>query len=265
MMFNELKLNIMKKSTHILSWCFLFLGTCGSINAQTTKEEYQRKHQDYLSDRNTRLVKIGQLDDSIRELKGSPEAILRLEKSIDSLRNVKRDLEEQKAGLLGSNAASVAKNTDMGEYNLFIEECICRFANGRLALQYDEENVNKAIRYMDSVKDEALLTRFKDVPSLLRRYSKDYNEFMAVIKEAQKDIDRTDPLSDDSYRKKYIGRLKNLSYYKDYYITSENKWKGWRIYYLSDEIGKAMNLLERHDLNSDSPYMVDFNYLLLEQ
>lgn len=256
---------IMKKTCFIFGFSFLFMGICGTISAQTTIEEFQKQQQTYLTDRNERNIKIGQLDDSLRELKGSPEAILRLEKSIDSLRKVKKDLDEQKVQLSGNNAASVAKNNDIGEYNLFIEECICRFANGRLALKYDEENVNKAIHYMDSVKDEELRKRFVDVPGLLRRYSTDYNEFMVVINEAQKDIDRTDPLSDESYRKKYIGRLKNLRYYKDYFIPNENKWKGWRIYYLSDEIDKAINLLGRHNLNSNTPYRVDFQYLLIEK
>lgn len=256
---------MMKKTCFIFGFSFLFMGFCGTISAQTTIEDFQKRQQTYLTERNERNIKIGQLNDSISELKGSPEAILRLEKSIDSLRKVKKELDEQKAQLSGNNAASVAKNNDIGEYNLFIEECICRFANGRLGLKYDEENVNKAIRYMDSVKDAGLLKRFADVPDLLRRYSKDYNEFMNVIKEAQKDIDRTDPLSDDSYRKKYITRLKNLRYYKDYFIPAENKWKGWRIYYLSEEIDKAISLLGRHNLNSNTPYKVDFQYLLIEE
>lgn len=256
---------MMNKTFFFFSWSLLFFGLCTTLNAQTTKEEYQKKQRDYLYDRDERNIKIGQLDDSLRKLKGLPEAILQLEKSIDSLRKVKHDLDEQKAQLIGNNADVAAKNSDIGEYNLFIEECICRFANGRLALKYDEENVNKAIRYMDSVKDEGLLKRFVEVPSLLRRYSTDYNEFMVVIKEAQKDIDRTDPLSDERYRNKYIDRLKNLRYYKDYFIPSENKWKGWRIYYLSDEIDKAISLLNRHNLNTNSPYKADFRYLLIEE
>lgn len=256
---------MIKKTCCLLGSTFLLLGISGVINAQTTIEEFQKRQQTYLIDRSERNIKIGQLDDSLRELKGAPEAILRLEKSIDSLRKVKKELDEQKTQLSGNNAVSVAENNDIGEYNLFIEECICRFANGRLSLKYDEENVNKAIRYMDSVKDKTLLKRFVDVPGLLERYSKDYNEFMGVIKEAQKDIDRTDPLSDKSYRIKYINRLKNLRYYKDYYIPNENKWKGWRIYFLSDEIDKAIDLLGRHDLNSNTPYRVDFQYLLIEE
>lgn len=256
---------MINKTSYIFSCMLLFFGLCTVLNAQTTREEFQKKQLDYLSDRNERNIKIGQLDDSLRELKGSPEAILQLEKSIDSLRKVKHDLDEQKAQLVGNNADVAAKNSDIGEYNLFIEECICRYANGRLALKYDEENVNKAIHYMDSVKDEGLLKRFVDVLGLLRRYSTDYNEFMVVINEAQKDIDRTDPLSDESYRKKYIDRLKNLRYYKDYYIPNENKWKDWRIYYLSDEIDKAISLLSRHNLNTNSPYKADFRYLLIEE
>ncbi len=256
---------MIKKLCCLLGSAFLILGISGITKAQTTVEEFQKRQQTYLTERNERNIKIGQLDDSLRELKGSPEAILRLEKSIDSLRKVKKELDEQKAQLSGNNAASVAKNNDIGEYNLFIEECICRFANGRLGLKYDEENVNKAIRYMDSVNDVKLKKRFADVKGLLERYSDDYDDFMGVIKEAQKDIDRTDPLSDESYRKKYISRLKNLQYYKDYFILAENKWKGWRIYYLSDEIDKAISLLGRHDQNSNTPYRVDFRYLLIEE
>lgn len=235
--------------------------------AQITRGEFAMMQEAYADSVAKRINRIKQLEYGIWELKGSPEAIQQLRKNVDSLRNEKDIQNKRKADLLSNNVDFAANNDTLAEYNLFIEKCICRFANGQLALKYDEDNVNRAICYMDSIKDKSLIDRYKNnakVDKLLLRYAKDYEEFIGVISEAQKDIYRTNPLFQESYRDTFINRLKNLSYYKDYRSPDKNKWKDWGIPYLNGEIDKAIMLLERHSFDSDAPFIVDFSYLLLD-
>ena len=254
----------MNRIAIIISCVVCFIGICGKIDAQTTPEEYQDSILSFNVAQRVRIDRIRQLDDSIKGLEGLPNVLCQLEQSIDSLRMVKRGLVEQEAMLLDDNVESDSQNRGLSDYNRFIMDCICRFANSQLSLKYNEVNVNKAIHYLDIVNDDDLRKKTTSLPELLKRYQSDYVDFMNVINEAQNDNRRTYRLFEEEYRNTYISRLKNLDYYEDYYVKNGNKWKVWRIYYLSEEIDKAIALLNKHNFDTNSPFTVDFSYLLLD-
>lgn len=162
------------------------------------------------------------------------------DKRIDSLFSVMKDKD--------AKIQQLTKDRD------FVDTCMARLANRWLYEKYNEKDVKEAISYFDKILSNDFRREHSVILELLKNYKTAYNDFLTILKQAQKDADRENPFSAKEYKERYLRKIESMTYYVRYYKES------WNIRYLNERIKIAEERLKAH---SDSKY-ADFSDLILE-
>lgn len=125
-------------------------------------------------------------------------------------------------------------------YAGFLDTCMVKLANRWLYERFDKEAVDEAISYFDWIYSDRTKSDLSIVQRLLKDYEKSYKEFQSILRAAQDDVERESPFAIDGYRKRYLDRLADMEYYRQYYNSD------WSIRYLDRQIDDAMEILENH-------------------
>ena len=175
------------------------------------------------------------MNDSISAANLSAMAVLREDVKNDSLRMT---------AIIDSLQGEIAKqNVEIAyfqRYAGFLDTCMVKLANRWLYEKFDKEAVDEAISYFDWMYSSRMKSDLSIVQRLLKDYEKSYKEFQTILKDAQYDIERESPFAVDGYRKRYLDRLSDMEYYRQYYNSD------WSIRYLDRQIDDAMEILENH-------------------
>ena len=147
------------------------------------------------------------------------------------------------------------ENTKLRSNIGFVDTCMVKLANRWLYEKYNKSDVDEAIKYFDRIYSSKLKDELSIVQRLLRDYERSYKDFQFIIKQAQQDIDRENPFAVDSYKQKYIHKIKSMLYYMQYYNGD------WNIRYLNEQISKALDILNNHSENkqADFSFIIDNN------
>lgn len=153
---------------------------------------------------------------------------------------------------------------NLTDFQKFGEECLCEFIQGRLCQPYNENYIKQAIKNYNDLKSATLRDKYAWMVPLLQGYGSYYNEFMTIIRAAQNDPIRTSVDGKEEYKMRYITRIEQMQYYKQYYNKKEAGVQG--IPYLEEQIYNALFLLDKHNPGTRSKsFTVDFSYLLYGQ
>lgn len=144
------------------------------------------------------------------------------------------------------------ENTKLRSNIGFVDTCMVKLANRWLYEKYNKSDVDEAIKYFDRIYSSKLKDELSIVQRLLRDYERSYKDFQFIIQQAQQDIDRENPFAVDSYKEKYIHKIKSMLYYMQYYNEE------WNIRYLNEQINRALDLLNNHSGNKQA----DFSYII---
>lgn len=144
------------------------------------------------------------------------------------------------------------ENTKLRSNIGFVDTCMVKLANRWLYEKYNKSDVDEAIKYFDRIYSSKLKDELSIVQRLLRDYERSYKDFQFIIQQAQQDIDRENPFAVDSYKQKYIHKIKSMLYYMQYYNEE------WNIRYLNEQINRALDLLNNHSGNKQA----DFSYII---
>ncbi len=141
----------------------------------------------------------------------------------------------------------------------FVDTCMVKLANRWLYERYDKKDVEEAISYFDRIYSSKLKQDLSIVQTLLRDYGGAYKEFQTILKQAQGDLDRTSPFAVEDYKKRYLERLKTMSYYRKYFNSE------WNIRYLNEQIQNSIDRLQKHSEKSPTDFedMIDGNFFSL--
>ena len=147
------------------------------------------------------------------------------------------------------------ENTKLRSNIGFVDTCMVKLANRWLYEKYNKSDVDEAIKYFDRIYSSKLKDELSIVQRLLRDYERSYKDFQFIIQQAQQDIDRENPFAVDSYKQKYIHKIKSMLYYMQYYNEE------WNIRYLNEQISKALDILNNHSENkqADFSFIIDNN------
>lgn len=135
-----------------------------------------------------------------------------------------------------------------------VDKCMIRLLNRWLNEPFNKEDVLYAIEMYDKIYSEELKKKYSKIQDLLKNYESAYKTLQKILKDAQYDINRKNPLdsSCELYRKIYIKQIEEMDYYKNYYNGFLN------ILYLNKQIDKALEILRNH--SSENP--ADFSHLI---
>lgn len=142
--------------------------------------------------------------------------------------------------LQGEIARQNAEIAYFQRYAGFLDTCMVKLANRWLYERFDKEAVDEAISYFDWIYSDRTKSDLSIVQRLLKDYEKSYKEFQSILRAAQDDVERESPFAIDGYRKRYLDRLADMEYYRQYYNSD------WSIRYLDRQIDDAMEILENH-------------------
>lgn len=139
----------------------------------------------------------------------------------------------------------------------FVDTCMVKLANRWLYERYDKKDVEEAIAYFDRIYSRKLKQDLSIVQTLLRDYEGAYKEFQTILKQAQADLDRTSPFAVEDYKKRYLDRLKTMSYYRKYFKSE------WNIRYLNEQIQNSIDRLQKHSEKNTTDFedMIDGLFL----
>lgn len=185
-----------------------------------------------LNDKISEQAKLREEIDSIK----STNIILR-----DSLSVILAALEKSNTEIKEKDAEVLTLKTNMKERLAAVEFAVVRFGYSRLKDPYDKENINKAIKDIENIYTEDIRGENLDIVELLKKYENYSNEVREIIFEAQNDPDRKNFVFAEQYKDKYIGKLKNSFYYRDYYSKKVPTSK-----YLNDLIDDVIKVLLQH-------------------
>lgn len=231
----------------------------------------QKKQKGFFSKSKSKKDRIENVDsiklvaDSLhRELLRRDSIVSVNAKLIDSIRrNAKQDslrfsvaAKHQQDSLL-----NVIRNKDKEITKLkanagFVDTCMVKLANHWLYERFDKSDVDEAIKYFDRIYSSRFKEDMSIVQDLLRNYECSYREFQAILKQAQRDIDRESPFAYEEYKDKYISIIENMLYYTRFYNGELN------IAYLNKQISKALEILKNHSNNkfADFSLLIDPNF-----
>lgn len=151
-------------------------------------------------------------------------------------------------------------SVNLTDFQEFGEGCLCEFIVGRLCQPYNENYIKQAVENYYGLRSATLRNQYAWLVPLLQGYGSYYSDFMKIIRAAQNDPTRASAESKEEYRMRYLSRLGQMPYYRQYYLN------GGGIPYLDQQISKAERLLEKHSPGTRSKsFTVDFGYLLYGQ
>lgn len=157
--------------------------------------------------------------------------------------DMKNDLLQMAAIVDSLQGKIVEQNAEIAyfqRYAGFLDTCMVKLANRWLYERFDKEAVDEAISYFDWIYSDRTKSDLSIVQRLLKDYEKSYKEFQSILRAAQDDVERESPFAIDGYRKRYLDRLTDMEYYRQYYNSD------WSIRYLDRQIDDAMEILENH-------------------
>lgn len=148
------------------------------------------------------------------------------------------------------------KVLEYDRYAMVCDSAILILANYRLKVKFDE-NLNIATkRYINLIKKDETKESdlYKYITMLTMRYKEDYTQIISILKEAQKDNNRTNIFESD-YANTYRIKLKNTMYYKELYKAP------WKIPYLNDLLDEVFKILDSE--NKEKREFVDFTNFIM--
>lgn len=163
----------------------------------------------------------------------------------DSLSVISAALAKSNADIKERDTEIISLKTNMKERLAAVEFAVVKFGYSRLKDPYDKEKINKAIRDIENIHTEDIREENQDIVELLKRYENYSNEIREIIFEAQNDPDRKNFVFAEQYKDKYIAKLRNSFYYRDYYSKKVPTSK-----YLNDLIDDIIKVLQQHTSNN---------------
>lgn len=183
------------------------------------------------------LVKVVASDESkIKELRDSlraqSEEIKRLKSDIADTKVIRKNLEDSIATL------SISAKSIEAERKKF-DDVRVRYANGRLALPYDDEGIKAALALFSEINDPEILTEYTDVPTCLRDFKTEMigvHQLMVDLENSRKGYNQ---FNNAEWKKIATNLIGNNSYTKRKYLN------GVSIYYLDNIIKEARGRVEK--------------------
>jgi hypothetical protein len=135
-------------------------------------------------------------------------------------------------------------------------------ANRWLYEKYDRQAIQKAKTYFDRIYSTRYKEKYAIVQELVNCYETAYVELQEILHEAQMDKMRSHMaflLSPESYKDKYLKKLKGMSYYKKYYHTE------WNILYMDELIDFAIESINNHCKDKPADFSLILDSLVLDE
>jgi len=232
--------------------CLLSMNTYAKKNTQTPKDTI------------TTEVTCNDLvtNDSVRTIIDSLETIIESQKSLTNeyirqIETLSSTIQNDSVQLDSLTHLLQTRENELMTFKSnqgFIDTCLLKISLRTLSEAYNKKRVDEAIICFDKIYSTKLKQDLSMLPILLREYEKAYQEFILILSEAQKDDDRKSPFACDQYKKKYIDKIKSMSYYKTYFTN-----KNWYITYLNDQITTALDKLNNHSNNKYADFRTILN------
>ena len=143
----------------------------------------------------------------------------------------------------------------------FVDTCMVSLANRWLYEKYDRQTIQKAKTYFDRIYSTRYKNQWAIVQELVNCYETSYLELQKILHEAQSDDMRTRMaflLMPDSYKDKYLKKIKDMSYYKKYYHTE------WNILYMDELIDFAVESIKNHCKDKPADFSLVLDSIVLE-
>ena len=185
-------------------------------------ESIEKNLNDTINKRDSIIAYERYYSDSLKQI-----VALRPTVEIESLRNEIKKQREFIIKLEGSIA--------------YIDTVMVRLANDKLYDEYNEKKIDKTIKDFDRIYSTMIKKDFSQVRELLIAYKSSYNELLEILRDADMDNRKDRGFASNEYVEEYIGRIKNMYYYKKYYSSD------WSIIYLNNKIDEVIKRLENHN------------------